>query len=65
MIIDYTMSPVLDQYDKKLALSTGLILPKSTIKIVETLVINSFMHFVIHITVQAKLLYSLISKGFY
>ena len=65
MIIDYTMSPVLDQYDKKLALSTGLILPKSTIKIVETLVINSFMRFVFYIKVQAKLLYSHTSKGFY
>ena len=39
--------------------------PKSTIKIVETLVANSFMRFGFHIKVQAKLLYSPIGKGFY
>ena len=45
-------------------LSSVNLRPKSTIKIVETLVINSFMRFVFYIKVKAKLLYSLIGKGF-
>ena len=40
-------------------------MPKSTIKIVETLVVYSFMRSGFYIKVWAKLLYSLIGKGFY
>ena len=39
--------------------------PKSTIKIVEILIISSLIRIVFNIKVQAKLLYFLIGKGFY
>ena len=39
--------------------------PKSIIKIVEILIISSLIRIVFNIKVQAKLLHSLIGKGFY